>query len=67
MPANPDQVPVVAVAIGSVRACPNGFEFTLHTRLRHEDETGPVTADPLERHGRWRGRQVPGDVGGTST
>src|SRR5215831_10172127 len=27
----------VAVAIGSVRAYPNGFEFTLHTRLRHED------------------------------
>ena len=31
----------VAVAIGSVRAYPNGFEFTLHTRLRGEDESGP--------------------------
>jgi hypothetical protein len=34
----------VAVAVGSVRAYPNGFEFTVHVRLRHEDETG------------WRGR-----------
>ena len=31
----------VAVAIGGVRAYPNGFEFTLHTRLRGEDESGP--------------------------
>ena len=30
----------VAVAIGSVRGYPNGFEFTLHTRLRAEDEDG---------------------------
>ena len=52
----------VAVAIGSVRGYPNGFEFTVHTRLRHEDETGPGAADPLEQHGRWRGRREPGDV-----
>jgi hypothetical protein len=52
----------VAVAIGSVRVYPNGFEFTLHTRLRHEDESGPGTADPLERHGRMRGGQMPDDV-----
>ncbi len=52
----------VAVAIGSVRAYPNGFEFILHSRLRREDETG-YGADPLELHGpRLRGRQVPGDV-----
>ena len=50
---------LAAVAIGSVRAYPNGFEFTLHTRLRHEDETGPGAADPLEQHGRWRGRREP--------
>ena len=52
----------VAVAIGSVRAYPNGFEFTLHTRLRHEDETGLGGADPLDRRGLWRGRRDPGEV-----
>jgi hypothetical protein len=52
----------VAVAVGSVRAYPNGFEFTVHTRLRRGDETGPGGADPLERHGHWRGTQVPEDV-----
>jgi hypothetical protein len=25
----------VAVAVGSVHAYPNGFEFTVHARLRH--------------------------------
>ncbi len=52
----------VAVAVGSVRAYPNGFEFTLHTRLRSEDETGPGGAGPLERHGHRRGTQAPEDV-----
>ena len=52
----------VAVAIGSVRAYPNGFEFTLQTRLRREDESGPGAADPTERHARWRGGQAPDDV-----
>jgi len=52
----------VAVAIGSVRAYPNGFEFTLQTRLRREDESGPGAADPTARHGRWRGVQGPDDV-----
>lgn len=52
----------VAVAIGSVRAYPNGFEFTLHTRLRREDEGGPGHADPLELHGYRRGTQVPDEV-----
>jgi hypothetical protein len=51
----------VAVAIVGVRAYPNGFEFTVHTRLRHEDETGPHVGDPLERHGR-RGTQEPGQA-----
>jgi hypothetical protein len=52
----------VAVALGSVRAYPNGFEFTLHTRWRREDETGPGGGDPLEWHGHRRGTQVPEDV-----
>jgi hypothetical protein len=29
----------VAVAIGSARAYPNGFEFTLYIRLRREGES----------------------------
>ncbi|HSS89276.1 MAG TPA: hypothetical protein VLL69_08160 [Streptosporangiaceae bacterium] len=50
----------VAVAIGSVRAYPNGFEFTVHIRLRREDETGwPGHSDPFERHR--PGRGTPGD------
>jgi hypothetical protein len=52
----------IAVAIGSVRAYPTGFEFTLHTRLRHEDKPGRGWADPLEPHLPWRGSQVPGEV-----
>jgi hypothetical protein len=50
----------VAVAAGSVRAYPNGFEFTLHRRLRREDETGLGGADPFEWHR--RGALAPGDV-----
>ena len=42
----------VAVAIGGVRAYPNGFEFTVHTRLRREDEAGPGGGGLLGRHGR---------------
>jgi hypothetical protein len=52
----------IAVAIGGIRAYPAGFEFTLHTRLRHEDEPGHGGADPLEPRVPWRGRQVPGEV-----
>ncbi len=51
----------VALAIGSVRAYPNGFEFTAHVRMRGEDEDEPVWHDPFDRRGR-RGRQPPGDV-----
>ena len=47
----------VAVAIGSVRGYPNGFEFTLHTRLRAVDEDGDGP-DPFEWHGR-RGPRSP--------
>jgi hypothetical protein len=49
-----------AVAVGSVRAYPNGFEFTLHVRVRGNDETEPGWHDPLDRHG--RGGQAPGEV-----
>lgn len=41
----------VALAIGSVRAYPNGFEFTAHIRWRTEAEAGwPGYSDPFERH-----------------
>jgi hypothetical protein len=40
----------VAVAVGSVRAYPNGFEFTVHVRLRREDESRwPRHSDVFER------------------
>src|SRR5258706_8894391 len=32
------------VAVGSLRAYPNGFEFTLHVRLRREDEEPPASS-----------------------
>ena len=51
----------VAVAIGSIRAYPNGFEFTAHVRMRGQDENEPFWHDPFDRHGQ-RGRQPPGDV-----
>jgi hypothetical protein len=51
----------VAVAIGSIRAYPNGFEFTAHVRTRGADEDEPVWHDPFDRHGR-RGRHPPDDV-----
>jgi hypothetical protein len=48
----------VAVAIGSVRAYPNGFEFTVHIRLRAEAEPGsPGHFDPFERHQPRQGAQ----------
>ena len=42
----------VAVAIGGVHAYPNGFEFTVHARLRREDEPGPRGGGLFNRHGR---------------
>jgi len=42
----------VAVAIGGVRAYPNGFEFMVHARLRHEDEAEPGGGGLFGRHGR---------------
>jgi hypothetical protein len=36
-----------AVAAGSIRAYPNGFEFMVQIRLRHEDDTsGEWAMDP---------------------
>lgn len=43
----------VAVAVGGVHAYPNGFEFTVHARLRREDEPRPGGAGLFEQHG-WR-------------
>lgn len=50
----------VAVAIGSIRAYPNGFEFTAHVRV-HGNENERGWHDPFNRHGR-PGRQPPDDV-----
>lgn len=48
----------VAVAVGSVRAYPNGFEFAVHVRLRREDEASwPGHSDPFERHRPRRGAE----------
>jgi len=48
----------VAVAVGSVRAYPNGFEFTVHIRLRGEAESSwQGHSDPFERHRPRRGAQ----------
>jgi hypothetical protein len=42
-----------AVAVGSVRAWPNGFQFTVYTRLRTEHEANaPFMMDPFEWHRR---------------
>lgn len=51
----------VAVAIGSVRAYPNGFEFTVHVRMHGKDEDQPGWHDPFNIHRR-RGRQAPDDA-----
>ena len=40
----------VAIAVGSVRAYPNGFAFTVHVRLRREDETSGLHADLFGWH-----------------
>ena len=50
-----------AVAAGSIRAYPNGFEFMVHIRLRYEDDTsGEWAMDPFIRHG--RGSREPSDA-----
>jgi hypothetical protein len=40
----------VAVAIGNLRAYPNGFEFTVHARSRNRDDSFGSDADPFHRH-----------------
>jgi hypothetical protein len=40
-----------AVAVGGLHAYPNGFEFTIHARLRQEHEARPGSAGLFERHG----------------
>lgn len=50
-----------AVAIGSIRAYPNGFEFTAHVRVRETDETESFWHGPFDRHGR-HGSPPPDDV-----
>lgn len=50
----------VAVAVGSLRAYPNGFEFTLHVRQRRDDEDFRYgLSDPFGRHPRMRGVTEP--------
>jgi hypothetical protein len=44
----------VAVAAASVRAYPNGFEFTVRVRLRSDDTAGP-DPDPFGWHGQGAG------------
>jgi hypothetical protein len=51
----------VAVAVGSVCAYPNGFEFTIHARLRRVDrEIGPA-GDPFSWH-RFHGAHMPDNI-----
>jgi hypothetical protein len=52
----------VAVAVGSVRAYPNGFEFTVHIRLRRVDQEVSPSGDPFSWHRRFRGANAPADV-----
>lgn len=51
----------VAVAIGSLRAYPNGFEFTAHVRMRSGDADWPGWQDPFGSHG-LRDSQPSGDA-----
>jgi hypothetical protein len=53
----------LAVAVGSVRAYPNGFEFTVHVRHRSTGEDGgPGMTHPFEWHRHGRGDVAPADV-----
>jgi hypothetical protein len=52
----------VAVAIGSVRSYPNGFEFTVHARMRDVDQAMRMGADPFHWHRRGPGAQAPDET-----
>ena len=47
----------VAVAVGDMRAYPNGFEFTMHARLRQEEFVWGI--GPLDWVADLRTRQAP--------
>jgi hypothetical protein len=51
----------VAVAVGSVRAYPNGFEFTVHVRARRADDA-VGDFDPFERLGHRPGQRTRHDA-----
>jgi hypothetical protein len=52
----------VAVAVGSVCAYPNGFEFTVHVRSRRVDREFAPSGDPFSWHRRFAGAHAPADV-----
>jgi len=52
----------VAIAIGSIRAYPNGFEFTVHVRFREAAADFGPGHDPFSWHRRGHGGSGPPDV-----
>ena len=52
----------VAVAVGSVCAYPNGFEFTVHVRSRRVDQEFGPSGDPFSWHRQFAGAHTPADV-----
>jgi hypothetical protein len=52
----------VAVAIGGIRAYPNGFEFVVHVRLRRAEEPVRRGADPFDWHRAGHGARTPDEA-----
>jgi hypothetical protein len=52
----------VAVAVGSVCAYPNGFEFTVHVRSRRVDDDFGPSGNPFSWHRRFAGAHAPDDA-----
>jgi hypothetical protein len=52
----------VALAIGGIRSYPNGFEFTVHTRLRRVDPAVRPSADPFDWHRQGYGAKTPDEA-----